>query len=390
MRLRSAAAAFLVLALAAGCGSESDSGKSGQTAQPKAASGAAAPGAGPDAAKAQAGPAASAAVLPAEPAIDPAEIARVAALDPDEAIGRYRQECNARDNSPRCRALRRRVEYLFLDALVSLRAAGEVLDPRLYRVAARAENPRLAIVGLRGLILESEATSAEDQQVILAALDSPYAGVRRTVLTLAAGKPFVSSVLPRAAAETDRSSSLDFLDESRSREPDPAMAGSYPGARYRYFASNATRHWFTTPDPPEKVIAFLTRDGKQALTADAFKAKTAADFQQAYMNAAMSGDEKKIAQAMQQMAASAGVDWTSALQNVSGAGEIRYIALAPDHVIAVFADEILRATSIVAPMPLSAQQALGYDPLQLQNEKAVEELQKALERENRVRQILGR
>jgi len=387
-RLRHAAAAFLVLGLAAGCGSEKDTGEKGQTAPPKAASGSA-----QDASQAQAraGATGGAALPPASPDIDPTELARVAALEPDEAIGRYREECKAHDVSPRCRALRRRVEHLFLDSLVTMRAAGENLDPRLLRVAARAENPGLAIFGLRGLILGPGPKSAEDEQLILAGLDSPYAGVRRTVLEMAGALPSVARVRPRAARAADASTSIAFLDVSRDREPDPAVAGSYPGARYRYFASDATRHWFTTQDPPEKVIAFLTRDGKQALSADALKAKAAADMQQALMNAAMSGDEKKMAQAMQEATMSAGVDWTRALQDISGAGEIRYITLAPNQVIAVFADEILPATSIVALVPPPVQQVFGLDPRQPGNyEKTAEEIQKAMERETLVRQILGR
>ncbi len=382
-RLCCAAVAFLVLGLVTGCGSDKDSGDQARSAPSKAAT-----DSGQDAAQARA--AKGAALAPADPPIDAAELARVAALDPDDAIGRYRQECNARDQSHRCRALRRRVEHLFLDALVTLRAGGETLDPRLYRVAARAENPRLIMVGLRGLLLGPGPISEEDEQLIVAGLDSPYAGIRQTVLQLAGGLLPVKTVTPRVAIDADRSSSFPYLDESRGREPDLAVAGSYPGARYRHFASNATRHWFTTPDPLEKVIAFLTRDGKQALTADAFQAKAGADMQQAYVNAMMTGDEKKIAQAMQQMTLG-GVDWTSTLRNVSGAGEIRYITLAPDRVIAVFADDVLRATSIVAPVPSPVPHALRADPQRpLDYEKLAEDMQKTLEQESRIRQVLGR
>lgn len=390
-RLRGAAAALLVLVLATGCSSDSDSGDGGQTAQPEATSGTAASGAGQDAMKVQAGSADGAPPPLADSSIDAAVLARIAALEPDDAIEHYRQECNAVVNSPRCRALRRRVEYLFLDALVSLRAAGEKLDPRLYRVAARAGNPQLAIIGLRGIILATGPKSAEDVQLIVAGLDNPYAGVRRTVLESAGSLPSVSNLRSRIAADATASSVITFLDETRDREPDPAVAGSYPGARYRYFASDATRHWFTTPDPPGKVIAFLTRDGKQALTADEFKAKAGADMQQAYMNAAMSGDEKKIMEAMQQMTATSGIDWTTTLQDISGTGEIRYITLAPDHVIAVFADDILHATSIVAPVPPPAQaNPFAFDAQHpLDYEKAVEEMHKEAEREDLARQILG-
>lgn len=380
-RLRYAVAAVLVLVLATGCSSDTDSGAGGQTAKPEATSGTAATGAGQDAAKIQAGP-----------DIDTAEVARVAALDPDEAIERYRQECNAHDHSPRCRVLRRRVEYLFLDALTSLRAAGEELDQQFYRVAARAENPHLAILGLRGLILVKGPISAEDEQLIVAGLDNPYGGVRRTVLELATNLPAVSTMWPRVvAADPYASSVITFLDESHSSEPDPAVIRFYPGARYRYFASDATRHWFTTPDAPGKVIAFLTPDGKQALTADALKAKTEADVQQTYMKAAMSGDETKLTEAMQKMTAPTDIDLATSFQDLTGSGEIRYITLAPDHVIAVFTDDILHATSIVALLSPPAQKnPFVFDAEHPQDfEKALEELQKQAEREELAQKILG-
>jgi len=387
-----AVAMFLLLVLITGCSSDSDDSESRQIAQAEPASETAVAGARQDVQKGQAGPAENAALPVADLAIDPNELNRVAVLEPDDAIERYRQECNARDYSHRCRALRRRVEYLLLDAMISLRSAGVTLDPQLYRVAARAGNPQLAIIGLRGLMLAAEPVSANDEQLIAAGLDHPYAGVRRTVLELATNLQTVSNMRPRVAATNpDTSSTIIFLDETRSSEPDPAVIGSYPDARYRYFASNETRQWFTTTDPPEKVIAFLTRDGKQAFTAEALNAKTEVDWQQEYMKAAMSGDETKIAEVMQKMTAPAGLDWTASFKDLTGTGEIRYVELTPDHVVAVFSDDILQATSIVAPLPPAEQEnPFAFDAEQsIDFEKALEDVQKQAELEERVRQVLG-
>jgi hypothetical protein len=374
-----------VLLLAAGCSSSDEEGGAGQSAQSRAESEHAVQGESQVPAKVQTGEVQTIRVQTSV-AIDPAEMSKVATLEPDEAIGRYRQECNAADQSPHCHALRHRVEYLYLDSLLTLRRAGQTLDPQLYRVAARAENPALAIVGLRGLMLVKGPIAAEDQQLITAAMDSPYPGVRHTVMQFGGSIPGVTELSPRIVSDPDAYADLTFLDDSRDAEPDTAVIGSYPGARYRYFASDATRHWFTTRDAPEKVIAFLTRDGGEALTGDELKAKGDAEAQQAYMKAAMSGDQDKIMEVMKQMATENGVDWARMLDDVSDTGEIRFIKLAPNHVVAVFADNVLHATSIVAPEPPPAPDLAASI---IDSEDALDALQERVRQEELISRILG-
>jgi hypothetical protein len=364
-----------ILLLAAGCSSSDEDGGAGQTAQPEPKAGSAVYDDRPEPATIHNGI-----------AIDQVEVDKVAGLEPDEAIERYRQECNAGNQSQRCRALRRRVEYLYLDALLTLRRAGQKLDPQLYRVAAQAENPQLAVAGLRGLMLVAGPIAAEDQPLIVAGLDSPYPGVRDTVMQLGSRVPGINELSPRIVSDPDAYAGLAFLDDSRDAEPDPAVIGSYPGARFRYFASDPSRHWFTTQDAPAKVIAFLTRDGGEALTGEELKQKTEADIQQAFMKAAMSGDETKIKEVMEHMASQGSVDWARMLDDVSDTGEIRYIKLAPDRVVAVFADNVLHATSIVAPEPPPAPDMPGM----IDSQEALDALQERIKQEELLRRILGR
>jgi len=386
MKARRSTLIAILLLLAAGCSSSEEEGGTGQSAEPRADSEPAIQGESQAPAMVQTSEVHTAKVQTGI-AIDPAEMSMVAKLEPGEAIARYRQECNAADRSPHCSALRRRVEYLYLDSLLTLRRTGQTLDPQLYRVAARAENPALAIVGLRGLMLVKGPITAEDQQLITAAMDSPYPGVRHTVMKFGGRIPGVAELSPRIVSDPDAYADLTYLDDSRDAEPDPAVIGSYPGARFRYFASDATRHWFTTRDAPEKVIAFLTRDGGEALTGEELKAKGEAEAQQAYMKAAMSGDQAKIMEVMKQMATENGVDWARMLDDVSDAGEIRFIKLAPNHVVAVFADNVLHATSIVAPEPPPAPDLAS---VLIDSEDALDALQERVKREELAGRILER
>lgn len=275
--------------------------------------------------------------------IDRKELDSAAALTPDELVDRYSAKCNAGNHSQTCQALRRELELRYLDVLLKLRAAHRKLDPQLYRVAAQGEYPQLVVAGLRGLLLVPGTIADDDQKLIVDALNSPYVGVRSTVIQFGSNVPGVAERWPRIASDPD-SGGFAFLDLSRDTAADPAVIGSYPDARYCYFASTDERPWFTTGDPPEKVIAFLTREGGEAFTADGLKTKMQQDASEAMMKAASSGDQNKIMEAMLQST----IDWSRVLDDVNDTGEIRFIPKSGDRMIAVFADNLLHATSIVA------------------------------------------
>ncbi len=97
--------------------------------------------------------------------------------NPDAVIERYQHECSAGAKSPACRALRLDVEAIFLESLLAVRATNETVDPRWYRLAAVSETAQLACIGLNELIWDPKRT-AQDEALIVRALDSPYRAVR--------------------------------------------------------------------------------------------------------------------------------------------------------------------------------------------------------------------
>jgi len=330
--------------------------------------------------------------------IDPAELDKANALDADEAIERYGRDCKPGDSSQPCRALRGRAEYTFLEELLWLKSTGQTPDPQLYRVAAVAENPRLATLGLRGLLLVTTPLTQPDEQLVVAALDSPYRGVRQTILQFANNQKGVRELWPRIVTNSDSYTDFPYLDDRRDSEPDHAVIGSYPGARFRYFASAATQPWFTTTDPLDKVIAFLAKGESQALTAAELNAKNQSDAMQKYMQATRAasetGDSSKVMEAMKDFQMQSGVDWTRQLSSVEGAGEIRYIELAPEKMIAVFDDAVLHATSIVAIAPPTVPEEMGYalsspEDLEGQLQQAQQQARQQAEEQELLRQILG-
>lgn len=273
--------------------------------------------------------------------------------DPDAVIGRYASECPGGATSDSCRELRVQVEGVFLDALVALRGADQEIDRQWYRIAAAAETPQLACIGLRELILSPGRTAA-DEALIVAALDSPWRSVRGAVLAWGAKVPGVDAIRQR---EVYGLASRECIDGGRDPEPGPKWAGGYPGARYRPFASSATRRWFTTPDSLEQVLDFFERAGKPARTADELAADANARFIAEATRISESPDadnEAQLARLMQHLTGQSQTNWSAAFRDVQGAGEIRYVMLAERQAIAVFRDEVLNATSIVAPRPAAA------------------------------------
>ncbi len=301
--------------------------------------------------------------FPATPAAEPAipynpgfRVPEPAAPpDFDAVIGRYASECPGGATSDSCRELRRQVEGVFLDALVALRGADQEVDRQWYRIAAAAETPQLACIGLRELILSPGRTAA-DEALILAALDSPWRSVRSAVIAWGSKVPGMEAIRPRAVVEGGLTPG-GCIDGGRDPQPGPKWAGGYPGARYRPFASSTTRRWFTTPDSLEQVMAFFERAGKPARTAEELAGDANARFIDEATRISESpdaDDEAQLMQLMQQLTGQSQTDWSAAFRDVQGAGEIRYVMLAERQAIAIFRDDVLNATSIVAPRPAAA------------------------------------
>ena len=277
--------------------------------------------------------------------------------DPDAVLARHRQECAKGAASPSCQTLRVAVEYVLLDALVGLRDIGEPLERRWLQAAARAQTPQLACFGLRGLLV-AEERSGEDEALIAAALDSLWRAPRNVVLAYGASAPGMSEMLGRTSRERGQPGSGPELciDGSRDPQPNPGLSGRYPGAHYRPFASTSTRRWFTTPDPLEKVLAFFAHQGKPALTADGLKAAQIAKVTELTSQLTMSSEpisDAKMAKYTRELMDIQGTDWSAPFSRLEGTGEIRYVMITPKQAVAVFWDDMLHATSIVATPPTS-------------------------------------
>jgi hypothetical protein len=342
----------LALALLAGCGSDSDENAS-EDASPSATESAQA-----GARSARTAPAADdlwAPIAPPEaplPARDPR-----APLDPDATLARYASECADDASRSECRALRRDLELVFFADLLGLRRGGQPLERALVRAAARAELPQLACFGLRELLMGSELTQ-DDAALIRSALDSPWRAPREVVRTFGYRAtnpvPGLADLFERDANAQRTGSPELCLDGGRDAEPNPALVGNYPGAQHRPFASSEDLRWFTTPDPPERVLAQFAKRGMRASTAEELKAEQQARYL-AEITQLTSGeptpDSPDTTRQMMEMIFEASRDWGRPFAQLERIGEIRFVTLAPQHVVAVFRDDALGATALVASRP---------------------------------------
>lgn len=289
--------------------------------------------------------------------------------DPDGVIAKYDQECPEGSNSDNCRDLRAQVEQVFLNDLVALRAAGQDIDPEWYRVAALSDTPQLACIGLRELIYAPQRTS-EDEAAIIAALESPWRGVRSTVLNEGGNLQAIKDLRARGQIGQG-SASGTCVDGWRDPEPGLKWAGGYPGARFRYFASSPSMRWFTTTDPLDKVLAYFNKSGKKALTWEEMQADTQAKFVEEATRISSSsdpGNEAKLQDLMQKMVLG-GTNWSAPFTSISGTGEIRYVMLSPKQAIAIFQDDVLHATSIVAARPPAGEVTLDLEKAKIEAEE---------------------
>jgi hypothetical protein len=351
--MRDRIAFFLALALVAGCGGDAEEEAADPTAPAATAeevAAAAAPEHPRDAEDLWA------LISPEREGLLPTRDPR-APLDPDAVIARFEQECGNDAGGGECRVLRRDLELVFFADLLGLRRGGQRLDRELVRTAARAQLPQLACFGLRELLLADSVTSA-DAQLIASALDSPWRAPREVVRAFGYRRsvpvPGLAELFARdAARQLSRSADL-CLDGGRDPEPNPRLAGNYPGARYRPFASKEDLRWFTTSDSPERVLEFLTRGGKAAQTADELKAAQQAAYMEEMLRLSSGDphpDDSEVTAKMMELAFEAGVDWSAPFANLDRTGEIRYVMITPYQAVAVFRDDALNATSIVASRP---------------------------------------
>lgn len=277
---------------------------------------------------------------------------RASIADPDAVIERYKSECSSGVKSPECRALRLDVEAIFLQSLLTVRSGNSAtVDPKWYRLAAASETAQLACIGVNELIWDPKR-SAQDEALLVRALDSPYPSVRAALF-------FSSKKVPALGESWKRGGNFDYralsgvcVEDERDVVPGAKWAGNYPGAQFRAFASDASRRWFTTADDPEKVIAWFAARGKPAQTEQQMLEAAQAKLMDEMMRLSQNPEEDNTAKMMQLLAGqNAPSQWSAPFRNLDGAGEIRYVMIGANQALAIFRDDVLKATSIVAPRP---------------------------------------
>ena len=265
--------------------------------------------------------------------------------DPDAVIARFESQCPDGASTPACDRLRAQVEEVFFHDLMELRGAGEPIDREWYRVAARAQLPWLACLGVFALASSYEG-KPEDDAVFVAAVESPARSVRQAAL--GAQVPALADLRERVASSNAERSPAMCLDGTVDKDPGIKWAGGYPGTKFRYFASNASQRWFTTSDPVDKVLAYFAKTGHPAMTEQELGLSMQQEFlkeSQKIAENAKPGEEDKMNQQVTELAMKLAF---ASIGHLQGAGEVRYVMIGKHQAIGIFKDDLLRATSIVA------------------------------------------
>ena len=275
-------------------------------------------------------------------------------VDASTVVARVNGECGPRPKGEACARLRRELEAALLQALLELRASGNAVDIELYRAAALAESPYLAVLGLRTLARNQPLTEG-DQKLVLRAVESPYPSVRMTALgslDRENADHYYARLDP--AAKYDYS---DWLSATEDEVADVPGVPVYPGARYRFFASGPSRAFYTTRDPQEKVLAFYTRAGKKDYSADELGALASKQPDVNLMMELAKKDPDAVQAEITKFTQAATGNTTIDL-GTTGVVNARYVVLdkvefagvmKPTRVLVIYKDELLGRTAVVVP-----------------------------------------
>ena len=308
-------------------------------------------------------------------------------LAPRDAPARYVQECPsaAAAGSEKCATLRAQTEEVALRVLLAMEAMRRPVPRDFLRQCLRNEMPALQATALR--VLGRDSIDAADTAAIVAALDSPYPGVRRAaakVLPSAPGTASAQAWSKRDYSAVYRSSDRDAGEWVADPVPGAAELGGapYPGARYVYFASGPRRAFFSTTDPVEKVVASYVKGGTKPMTLAEVKApKSQAKPDPAeVMRRMQSGeDPMKVVAELQgkAMSQSASSEWTKGIDGAPGVENPRFVEIVQGgvvngqvrqpRVVIVYRDALLGKTAIVFPRP-EAQRSAAMNPDAIQQQ----------------------
>jgi len=311
------------------------------------------------------------------------EIVRPVPVDPDAIIARFERECAASASSEPCKVLRQQVEQILFQDLITLQSLGAAVNPEVYRTIARADNPAVQALGIRGLTRPG-FDAARDGALLQSALESRVPAVRLATLHAASEVDYQPILLLRArvyqgndadGSDTNEVDVPGTLLADKTPDANALGAAMYPGADYRFFASGGELAYFSTTDSAEKVITFYTKNLKDK------KIYTRKDLQamedtepdpNAMMKMIMNGGGENFEEQMKKaMSGASGYDWGTNIEGRQGVDNPRYIILdegnimgkrVPSKVVVVFKDQILGATAIAFPRPPKSPEIDMDDP----------------------------
>ncbi|HSP18539.1 MAG TPA: hypothetical protein VLQ79_03435, partial [Myxococcaceae bacterium] len=259
-----------------------------------------------------------------------------------------------------CRQLRWKLETALYTGMIASMQAGEPPPSSAVEVGLSAEVPQLRVLALK-LATQGPARTA----AAVAALESPYSTVRVEASEILRSDESKRRLLDRQSSGPRPGYPI------ADRMPDPARlkVRPYPGATYRWFASGPELAFFTTPDAPDRVVAFYSQAGRKAYGAKEFqeagraRAQAAMDpnkMMKVLQDAQEQGqDPAQAMMAWQRSLSGLGNDPTRQFEGKQGIVSPRYIP-ADDlfsRVVVVFRDESLGATAVAVPLPSEAGEA---------------------------------
>jgi hypothetical protein len=290
------------------------------------------------------------------------------ALTTQAAIQKFDESCTG-EKSPECDQLRWQLEYaLYEDLLFLARTTGKV-DDELLRIGAAADVPQLKALCLK--LIFDRGLRPEEHPLVIRALNDPYPLVRAAARRMIHKLPEEHG--RRLARQVDPDGSRVVAGGLIPGELPGATrlsATPYPGATYWFFASDRESDFFTTPDAPEKVLAFYAKNGKKGQTLTELKAQIEAArkapekdpmlLSRLMMEAVAKGEDPAKVMERLMKGFDPNYDWGKNIETREGVSSPRYLVLAeteffampvPAAVVVVFKDELMGATSVVFRHP---------------------------------------
>jgi hypothetical protein len=298
---------------------------------------------------------------------------------------RYTKECPG-SATPACRRMRYQLEAALY---AMLRRNGAAFDGEILDVALNAEMPQLQAYALIRMA-QLKPFPKEHLARVAALVDSPYWMVRNQAVTVLAEQ---DSRYRRWYDERNGTPSGLTAFPDADGVPDARRLGAplYKNARYRPYASSRLHEWFTTEDPPDRVIAFYATGGRTARTADELSESREArresmidpaTVMEMMMKAQAEGKTPEEIQAMLLGTAAGSRNVNLEAFQKDGMISPKFIEIdnKSQRMLAVFHDEVLNATALVFVVPDRAAEARAAYMATLSPEQQEEETLRELER----------